>query len=123
MGRKIIKVCAALEFVVSLVAFVAIYVCFKNNAAIFDRLEDASGLSTFLRMMVYVIPGIYFLGSMYAAVFSTRNVLIVMGTIQFVTSLFLLLIDPSLTIYGLSFACVEALYIYGATKLEKEKTR
>lgn len=86
MGKRIVKAISVVQIVLCLVAYFSMIIHFDNDDLVFAMLENTDFLGTFLRVSLYLIPGIHLLSGLYGLVFSDRKILTIMGSVELVNS-------------------------------------
>lgn len=85
MNKKIIKVMAILQIVLSIVAYISMVVHFDNDAKVFAMLAHTDFVGTMLRLGLYIVPGIHLLSGLYGLVFSEKKILLIISIVELIS--------------------------------------
>lgn len=86
MGKRIVKVMSVLQIILCLVAYFSMSIHFDNDDLVFKMLENTDFLGTFLRLSLYLIPGLHLLSGLYGLVFNDKKILIGMSIVELINS-------------------------------------
>ena len=86
MGKRIIKVMSVLQIILCLVAYFSMSIHFDNDDLVFKMLENTDFIGTFLRLSLYLVPGVHLLSGLYGLVFSDKKILILMSIVELANS-------------------------------------
>ena len=86
MGKRIVKVMSVLQIIICFVAYFSMSIHFDNDDLVFKMLENTDFLGTFLRLSLYLIPGVHLLSGLYWLVFNDKKILIGMGIVELINS-------------------------------------
>lgn len=86
MGKRIVKVMSVLQIILCLVAYFSMSIHFDNDDLVFKMLENTDFLGTFLRLSLYLIPGLHLLSGLYGLVFNDKKILIGISIVELINS-------------------------------------
>lgn len=86
MGKRVVKVMSVLQIIICFVAYFSMSIHFDNDDLVFKMLENTDFLGTFLRLSLYLIPGVHLLSGLYGLVFNDKKILIGMGIVELINS-------------------------------------
>lgn len=113
MGKRIVKVMSVIQIVICFVAYFSMSIHFDNDDIVFKMLENTDFLGTFLRLSLYLIPGVHLLSGLYGLVFNDKKILIGMGIVELINSgLMFIFIGKSDYMLTLSIICSAVSLIY-----------
>lgn len=123
MGKRIVKVMSVLQIILCLVAYFSMSVHFDDDAIVFKMLENTDFLGTFLRLSLYLIPGVHLLSGLYGLVFNDKKILLGMSIVELINSgLMFVFIGRSeyMLILAIVASAIALLYFIGVLAI-KEK--
>ena len=113
MGKRIVKVVSVIQIIICFVAYFSMSIHFDNDATVFKMLENTDLLGTFLRLSLYLIPGVHLLSGLYGLVFNDKKILMGMGIVEIINSgLMFIFIGQSSYMLTLSIICSVIALIY-----------
>lgn len=126
MGKRIVKVMSVLQIILCLVAYFSMSIHFDNDDLVFKMLENTDFLGTFLRLSLYLIPGLHLLSGLYGLVFNDKKILIGMSIVELINSgLMFIFIGRSeyMLILAIAASVIAVLYFIGVltTKYNYDK--
>ena len=86
MGKRVVKVMSVLQIIICFVAYFSMSIHFDNDDLVFKMLENTDFLGTFLRLSLYLIPGVHLLSGLYGLVFNDKKILIGMSIVELINS-------------------------------------
>ena len=86
MGKRVLKVMSVLQIIICFVAYFSMSIHFDNDDLVFRMLENTDFLGTFLRLSLYLIPGVHLLSGLYGLVFNDKKILIGMSIVELINS-------------------------------------
>ena len=116
MGKRIVKVMSVLQIILCLVAYFSMSIHFDNDDLVFKMLENTDFLGTFLRLSLYLIPGLHLLSGLYGLVFNDKKILIGMSIVELINSgLMFIFIGRSeyMLILAIAASVIAVLYFIG----------
>ena len=75
MSKKILNVISVIELILVVVMYIVIANHFDSDPLITDILSHITFESTVLRLLIYIVPGINLVCSLFNVVFTTRGIL------------------------------------------------
>lgn len=126
--KKLMRFIAVTSFVLAIVLFLAMSIHFDTDPVIYKMLENNDVVSTLHRLSIYFVPGMCFIGGMFALVFSTKKILIAMAIAQIATAYILsIYTGESVFVFALFviYMTISILYLVSAVfyKSENKKSR
>ena len=124
MGKRIVKVMSVLQIILCLVAYFSMSIHFDNDDLVFKMLENTDFLGTFLRLSLYLIPGLHLLSGLYGLVFNDKKILIGMSIVELINSgLMFIFIGRSeyMLILAIVASVIAVLYFIGVLTIKENK--
>ena len=124
MGKRIVKVMSVLQIILCLVAYFSMSIHFDNDDLVFKMLENTDFLGTFLRLSLYLIPGLHLLSGLYGLVFNDKKILIGMSIVELINSgLMFIFIGRSeyMLILAIAASVIAVLYFIGVLTIKENK--
>lgn len=82
MMKKIFNTTCFIEFLLAIVLYFMINYAFENDPYIYRALASTKMDATLMRLSIYLVPGVYIIGSIFGLIFENKKLLVFMGVIE-----------------------------------------